>query len=128
MRVYGKVVNVFVTGKGWMKRNELDKLLTKKEKDMIEMYEVEYTDYREDGTICGKGTEDISSERLRAMNIKTGYYVVKKDSGERTKTGRIRWDDFGERLILRVAAKDYSKALKMFKALIEVDGKKVFNV
>lgn len=128
MRVYGKVVNVYVTAEGWKKREELPTLLSKKERESIEMYEVEYTDYCEDGTICGKGTEDISSERMKAMNIKSGYYIVKKDSGERTATGRIRWDDFGERLIFKTAAKDYNKALKMFKKIIEVDGKKIFNV
>ena len=30
-------------------------------------YEVLYTDYREDGSICGKGTEDFSGERLKSI-------------------------------------------------------------
>lgn len=125
MRVYGKTVRIYTTEEGWRKPFGM---ATKKERDTIEMYEVEYTDYREDGTICGKGTEDISAERLNTMKLKHSYYIVKKDSGERTATGRIRWDDFGERLNFRVPAKEHNKVLRMFKTMIEVDGKKVFNV
>lgn len=57
-------------------------------------YEVEYTEYREDGTICGMGTEDFSYERLKELKT----YEVLEDTGLRTKEssthkgGRIRWE------------------------------------
>lgn len=82
MRVYGKIVKAH-TNDGWV--NPKDTLPVD-----VDMYEIEYVDYREDGTICGKGTEDMTRERYKKLASKR--YSVKKDIGERTATGRIKYD------------------------------------
>lgn len=57
-------------------------------------YEVEYKEYREDGTICGVGTEDFSFERLKELKT----YEVLENSGKKTKEssthkgGRTIWN------------------------------------
>ena len=55
-------------------------------------YEVEYTEYREDGTICNVGTEDFSFERLQML--KTYEVLAKIGKTKESSThvsGRNRW-------------------------------------
>lgn len=104
-RVYGRVRNVYITGKGWMKTNRWNI-------HDAEMLEVEYTDYYDDGTICGKGTEDFSRERMKSL--RRGCYEVKKDSGEKTATGRTKWDIVGTYAVMATRDK-FAKAVKFWK-------------
>ena len=116
MRIYGKTV-AYHTIDGWKKDNT--GYLPKD----IDMYEIEYTDYREDGTVCGKGTEDFSKDRFR--NLVHKKYEAKKDSGERTKTGLVKWDVF-RRIIVRVDKKDARKTRKLFETIYSEC--KLFNI
>ena len=87
------------------------------------MYEFEYIDYDENGNICGTGTEDFSIERLKSLKI--GGYEIKKDSGERTATGKIKWD-LVKIARVRIAKADYNKGIKFWKK--QFDGLKVISI
>lgn len=68
MKLYGKVRNI----------NE-------------EYREVQYTEYREDGTIKGKGTEDFSPERFRKLK----YFEIFQKTGKQNKGGHDTWEQIG---------------------------------
>lgn len=116
MRIYGKTV-AYHTIDGWKK--DCTGYLPKN----IDMYEIEYTDYREDGTVCGKGTEDFSKDRLKNLTYKR--YDVKEDSGERTKTGLVKWD-LVKRLVVRVDNANSRKTRKLFETIY--NDCKLFNI
>lgn len=105
MRVYKEVKNVFIEGKGWVKK-------TPSSLKNATMYEVSYIDYLEDGTVYDAGTEDIPVERHNAL--KRFYYCVKENRGEKYPSGRACWDIVGT-FYFRVSASDSKKAVKAWK-------------
>lgn len=53
-------------------------------------YEIEYKEYREDGTLKAIGTEDFSTERYRTLEHRFVYIW----DGEKYNKGGHRWFDF----------------------------------
>ena len=60
----------------------------KKREIATDYFEVPYIDYREDGTIYNKGTEDFSIQRLKMIHL----WRVKTPSGEINKGGHRIWE------------------------------------
>ena len=114
MRRYTKIVSVH-TSNGWIKVEDLSGGFKQ-----VDMYEVKYIDYREDETICGTGTEDMSKERYRAL-ISRGY-EIKRANGETTKAGLAKYD-FVRVLVIMASKNDFTKLRNMFKTIIYADCK-----
>lgn len=55
-------------------------------------FEVEYTEYREDGSIYQKGTEDFSRERMRMLK----WYLIYVPTGQLNKGGHKTWVSVGK--------------------------------
>ena len=55
------------------------RIYTNVKKIGVDYYEATYTEYREDGSVCGAGTEDFSGARLRKA---TKVYNVYKHNGK----------------------------------------------
>lgn len=108
IRVYVRKVNMH-TPEGWVK-------FSTRGSRFADMYELEYVDYDENGNICGTGTEDFSLERMKTL--KYGGFEIKKDSGEKTKTGLTKWDTVKVARI-QIKPADYAKGVKFWKRQYE---------
>lgn len=104
IRVYTRTVNMH-TPEGWVK-------FSVRGSDEADMLELGYVDYDENGHVRGIGTEDFSWERFRTL--KTYYYQIKKDSGEKTAAGKTKWDLI-KTAVIRIAKADYAKGAKLWK-------------
>lgn len=67
------------------------KLYGKVNKINDEYREVQYTEYREDGTIKGKGTEDFSIARFSKLK----YFEIFQKTGKQNKGGHDTWESIG---------------------------------
>ena len=54
-------------------------------------YEVPYTDYLEDGSVRGHGTEDFSGARLRGLTRRSAYVRT----GHKRRDGSDSWECIG---------------------------------
>lgn len=104
IRVYTRTVSMH-TPEGWIK-------FSVRGSDEADMLELGYVDYDENGNVRGIGTEDFSLERFRTL--KTYYYQIKKDSGEKTAAGKTKWD-LVKTAVIRIAKADYAKGAKLWK-------------
>lgn len=111
IRVYTRTVSMH-TAEGWEK-------FSIRRSDEADMFELEYVDYDENGNVRGRGTEDFSLERLKSL--KRHAYEIKKDSGERTATGRTKWD-LVKTAAIRIKKADYTKGTKFWKKQYEDNG------
>lgn len=80
VRIYGKVLNKWTATATF---NGMDR-------EMVVQLEIAYTDYYEDGTIAGVGSEDFSPERYRK---EIAVYETRTwDGCKRNRGGHKAWD------------------------------------